>query len=442
MKKSVVAIVGRPNVGKSTLFNRICKKRSAIVDFLEGVTRDRKYETAEWNGKQFILVDTGGIIPKSLDQIDNAVKIQAELAIEEADVILFLVDTKVGITAMDEQIASILSPHREKVMLVANKVDNEKDQLDVYDFMKLGFGEPFSVAALHGRNMGNFLDELTGLLTDFFEEETEETIHVAIVGKPNVGKSSLLNKLLGQQSVIVSDVPGTTRDSIDASIRFFGKKITFIDTAGLRKKTKVKYGIEYFSTMRTIESVQRADIVVLVLDATEEVSNQDQKIASYAIRNHKDIIILMNKWDLIKKTNHSVKEYSKKINEQLQFIEHAPILFISALSGQRVQKILETIIDVYAESQKRIPTARLNEFLEKVVNFFPPSHSSGKHAKIYFCTQIRSHPPTFVFFCNNPKLITVSYRRYLENKIRDEFKFAGAAVRLFFRGRSANDFLE
>jgi GTP-binding protein len=442
MKKSIVAIVGRPNVGKSTLFNRICKKRSAIVDFQEGVTRDRKYETADWNGKYFLLVDTGGIIPKSIDQIDTAVKIQAEIAIEEADVVLFVVDAKVGVTAMDEQITSILSPHRKKVMLVANKTDNEKDLLEIYDFLKLGLGEPYAIAALHGRNMGNFLDDLTSILSDCSEDDTEESIKVAIVGKPNVGKSSLLNRLLGQQSVIVADTPGTTRDSIDASIHYFEKKITFIDTAGLRKKSKVKYGIEYFSTMRTLESVLRADVTLLILDATDEVSNQDQKIASYALRNHKDIIILMNKWDLVKKDNHSVKEFTKKINEQLNFIEHAPVIFISALSGQRVQKVLETVLDVYAESQKRIPTARLNSFLEKVVGYYPPSHSSGKHVRIFFCTQILSHPPTFVFFCNNPKLVTVTYRRYLENKIREEFQFSGAALRLFFRGRTANEFVD
>jgi GTPase len=435
MKKSIVAIVGRPNVGKSTLFNRVCKKRSAIVDFEEGVTRDRKYETAEWNGKFFILVDTGGIIPKSLDKIDNAVKLQAEIAIEEADVILFLVDAKVGITTMEEHIASILSPHRDKVILVANKVDNEKDHLEIFEFMKLGFGEPFPVGALHGRNMGNFLDELATCVNDMPEEEAEETIKVAIVGKPNVGKSSLLNKLIGQQSLIVSDVPGTTRDSIDLSMKYFDKKITFIDTAGLRRKAKIKYGVEYFSTMRTIESVGEADIVLLMLDATDDVSNQDQKIASYALRNHKDIIILMNKWDLIVKDNQSTKKFTKKIIDQLKFIDHAPIIFVSALTGQRVQKILEKVIEVYTESQKRIPTAKLNTFLEKVVGFFPPSHSSGKHAMIYYCTQIRSHPPTFIFFCNNPKLITVSYRRYLENKLRDEYKFAGAALKLLFRGR-------
>ncbi len=439
MRKNIVAIVGRPNVGKSTLFNRICKKRSAIVDFQEGVTRDRKYETAEWNGKYFLLVDTGGIIPKSTEKLDKAVKLQAEFAIEEADKILFLVDAKVGITDMDLQIAKILSPYRDKVFLTANKVDNEKDLLDVFDFMKLGFGEPFPIAAIHGRNMGNFLDALTSTLENYLEEDCEDSIHIAIVGKPNLGKSSLLNKLLGQQSVIVSDEPGTTRDSIDLSIRYFGKKFVFIDTAGLRKKSKIKYGIEYFSNLRTIESIKRADVVLLLLDATDEVSNQDQKIASYAIRNHKDIIILFNKWDLITKDNSSVKEYIQKIHDQLNFVEHAPVMFVSALTGQRVQTILKKIVHVYDESKKRIPTAKLNDFLEKVVGFFPPAHSSGKHTRIYFCTQVRSHPPSFVFFCNNPKLVTVSYRRYLENKLREEFSFAGTAIRLFFRGRNKND---
>ena len=439
MNKSIVAIVGRPNVGKSTLFNRLCKKRSAIVDFEEGVTRDRKYEEAEWNGKRFLLVDTGGIIPKSANQIDAAVKLQAEIAIEEADYILFVVDAKVGTTDVDLEIARILSNHRDKVMLVANKVDNEKDHLEIYDFMQLGFGEPFPIAAVQGRNTGNFLDELVKHVNDCNEEEDSSAIKVALVGKPNVGKSSLINKLIGQQSLIVSDVPGTTRDSIDLHIQYFNQKITFIDTAGLRKKSRINYGVEYFSSMRTIESIRKADIVLLVLDATEEISNQDQKIASFSMRRSKDLIILVNKWDLLKKDNHTVNEFTKKVKKKLIFADHAPVLYTSALTGQRVQTILKKLLEVYAESQKRIPTSQLNQFLERTISRFPPSHSSGKHAKIYFCTQINTHPPTFVFFCNNPKLITIHYRRYLQNQLRDTFTFEGAAIKTYFRGRSGED---
>ena len=440
MKKSVVAIVGRPNVGKSTLFNRICRKRSAIVDFEEGVTRDRKYEDAEWTGQYFVVVDTGGIIPKSSNSIDKAVKFQAEVAIEEADLILFMVDAKTGNTDIDMEIARILSDQREKVMLVANKVDSEKDELEIYDFMQLGFGEPFAIAAIQGGNIGNFLDEVIKHINAApSPPEEEDSIKIAIVGKPNVGKSSLVNRITGQDINIVTDIPGTTRDSIDTSITHFGKKYTFIDTAGLRRKKRIKYGVEYFSTMRTIESINRADVVLIILDATSEISTQDQKIVSYAARNFKDIIILYNKWDLIEKTNVTVGEYIKKILAELRFVEFAPVVFISALTGQRVSKILDLILKVEEESRKRIPTSELNRFLEKAIGKFPPTHSSGKHTKIYFCTQVKTHPPTFVFFCNDPKLITTHYKRYLNNQLRETFKFEGASIKIFFRGRSADD---
>ena len=436
MKKSVVAIVGRPNVGKSTLFNRICRKRKAIVDFEEGVTRDRKYEEAEWSGNTFILVDTGGIIPKSVDKIDKAVKFQAEIAIEESDLILFLVDAKVGTTDMDMEVAKILSGHREKVMLVANKVDNEKDELEVYDFLKLGFGDAFPIAANQGRNTGNFLDELiTNIQKVPANEEDDDSIKIALVGKPNVGKSSLINRIMGEQTTIVTDVPGTTRDSIDLHLNYHQTKMTFIDTAGLRKKKRIQYGVEYFSNMRTIESINRADVVLLILDAMEEISNQDQKIASYAARNYKEIIILVNKWDLVKKDNSSVGEFVSNIKRILPFAQFAPIIFISALTGQRVQKIMDIIQKVEAESKKRIPTSELNKFLEKVTTKFPPTHSSGKHTKIFYCTQVKVHPPTFIFFCNNPKLVTEHYRRYLRNQIREYFKFKGTSIKTLFRQR-------
>ncbi|HHE37420.1 MAG TPA: ribosome biogenesis GTPase Der [Candidatus Cloacimonetes bacterium] len=429
-------MVGRPNVGKSTLFNRICRKRKAIVDFEEGVTRDRKYEEAEWSGNTFILVDTGGIIPKSVDKIDKAVKFQAEIAIEESDLILFLVDAKVGTTDMDMEVAKILSGHREKVMLVANKVDNEKDELEVYDFLKLGFGDAFPIAANQGRNTGNFLDELiTKIQKVPANEEDDDSIKIALVGKPNVGKSSLINRIMGEQTTIVTDVPGTTRDSIDLHLNYHQTKMTFIDTAGLRKKKRIQYGVEYFSNMRTIESINRADIVLLILDAMEEISNQDQKIASYAARNYKEIIILVNKWDLVKKDNSSVGEFVSNIKRILPFAQFAPIIFISALTGQRVQKIMDIIQKVEAESKKRIPTSELNKFLEKVTTKFPPTHSSGKHTKIFYCTQVKVHPPTFIFFCNNPKLVTEHYRRYLRNQIREYFKFKGTSIKTLFRQR-------
>ena len=437
MRKSIVAIVGRPNVGKSTLFNRICRKRSAIVDFEEGVTRDRKYEEAEWSGHNFIVVDTGGIIPRSNNSIDKAVKFQAEVAIEEADFILFVVDTKTGTTAIDMEVAKILSPHRDKVLLVANKTDNEKDELEIYDFLQLGFGDPFPIAAIHGRNTGNFLDEVVKNIDTLSSNEIveEDVIKVAIVGKPNVGKSSLINRLSGKEGNIVTDIPGTTRDSIDLNLTYKNKKFTFIDTAGLRRKKRIKYGVEYFSTMRTIESINRADIVLLLLDASDDISTQDQRIASYAARNYKEIILIYNKWDLIEKDNSSVGKYIEKIKSELKFVEFAPVIFISALTGQRAHKIYELLLKVDEESKKRIPTSQLNKFLQKVTIKFPPAHSSGKHSMIYYCSQVKTQPPTFVFFCNNAKLITTHYKRYLNNQLREEFKFSGATIKTIFRSR-------
>jgi GTPase len=436
--KNIVAIVGRPNVGKSTLFNRICRKRTAIVDSEEGITRDRKYEEAEWSGYKFNLVDTGGIIPKSDDRIDKAVKFQAEIAIEEADLILFTVDAKVGTTDVDLEISRILSSKRDKVMLIANKVDNEADELEIYDFLKLGFGEPFPVAAVQGRNVGNLLDEILDKLEKIpvEDKEDDDSVKIAIVGKPNVGKSSLVNKIMGEDITIVTEIPGTTRDSIDLQLKHFQRNLILIDTAGLRKKKRIKYGVEYFSSMRTIESINRSDVVLLVLDATQEISTQDQKIASYAVRNYKDIILLINKWDLIDKDNSTIGDFINKINRELPFVQFAPKIFVSALTGQRVRKILDMILEVEAESKKRIPTSELNKFLARAIGKFAPSHSSGKHTKIYYCTQIKSHPPTFVFFCNNAKLVTKHYRKYLENQLRDSFKFAGASLKVFFRGRN------
>lgn len=438
--KNIVAIVGRPNVGKSTLFNRICRKRLAIVDAQEGITRDRLYQETYWAGISFIVVDTGGIIPKAEDEIDKAVKFQAEIAMEEADVVIFLVDAKVGTTDLDLEVARILSPHREKIILAANKVDNEKDQLEIYDFLQLGFGEAFPLAAIHGRNVGNFLDIVISRLKQIpVVNEAEDAIKVAIVGKPNVGKSSIVNKLTGSETNIVTTVPGTTRDAIDTSIRHFGQKITIIDTAGLRRKKRIKYGVEYFSSMRTIESINRAQVVLLIIDATEVVSTQDQKIASYAHRNFKDIVIVINKWDLIEKDNSSVGKFISDLNRELPFLQYAPKIFVSALTGQRIRQILDIIMEVEAESRKRIPTAELNKFLSRATGHFAPSHSSGKHSKIYYCTQVKSAPPTFVFFCNNPALITKQYRKYLENQLREQFKFQGVPLRVFFRGRDADD---
>lgn len=441
MKKRIAAIVGRPNVGKSTLFNRLCRKRSAIVDSEEGITRDRKYEEVEWSGKEFILVDTGGIIAKPTDSISQAVKMQAELAIIESDLILFLVDNQVGITDLDHTVAKILLPHHKKVLLVANKADNHEDEVSAYGFMKLGFGEPSVISASHGRHIGDLLDRIIDNIetADYDEQEEEEEIRIAIVGKPNVGKSSILNRLVGENTAIVDSTPGTTRDSIDSKLTYYGKKFRFIDTAGLRRKKSISYGVELFSVMRTIESINRSDIVVLIIAADEPISDQDQKIASYAARNHKSIIVVVNKWDLLKKNNSTTGEFVKNIKEELVFIDYAPILFISALTNLRVRKILETIVRIYEQSTKRIPTSELNDFLQKILAKRPPTHSTGKHTKIYYCTQQSTNPPVFIFFCNNAALINKNYRRYLYNRLREEYAFEGASLKMVYRSRAEKD---
>ncbi len=441
MRKQVVAIVGRPNVGKSTLFNRLCRKRSAIVDFESGITRDRKYEDVEWNGKVFSVVDTGGIVADSTESMDQLIRYQAAIAIEEADLILFVVDAKTGITDLDSAIGKMLLPRRNNVVLVVNKVDNEKDEFDLYEFLKLGFGDAFPISASQGRNTGKFLDVLMDLIpAQEINEEEEDTIKIAIVGKPNVGKSSIVNKLLGSEQVIVSEVPGTTRDSIDTDLRFKGKKLTIIDTAGLRRKAKVKYGVEYFSSMRTLETVDKADVVVLVLAADEEISNQEQRIASYARRKFKDLIIVVNKWDLPEdKDNFTVGKFVTTVKEELSFIDYAPILFISALTGQRVQKILDMVLEVDESSHVRIPTAQLNEFREDIINKHAPSHHTGRHIKLKYMTQVEMHPPTFLIFCNAPKLLSEAYKRYIHNQIREKFHFKGATIRIIFKGKGGDD---
>ncbi len=410
---------------------------------MEGVTRDRKFEEVEWNGRCFVIVDTGGIIPRSANTIDQAVRFQAEISIEESDFILFMVDAHVGVTDMDMEITRILSTHRNKVMLVANKVDNEKFALDLHEFLQLGFGEAFPIAAVQGRNTGNFLDALLERIRTAPQEEEARgeggPLRLAIVGKPNVGKSSLVNRFTGEQTVIVSEVPGTTRDSTDTHLRYHGRDIVLVDTAGLKKKKRIREGVDYFASMRTIESINRADIVLLVLDATEEVSRQDKKIAEYACRTYKDIIAVYNKWDLPEKDTQTTKRYTEEFRYQAPFLAHVPVIFVSALTGQRVRKLLDFAIEVDAESRKRIPTSKLNEFLQRTLGKYSPTHASGKHVKIFFVTQVQTHPPTFVFFCSNPKLVGEGYRRYLHNQLREQFGFAGASLKLRFRGRDKYD---
>ena len=443
MRKYIVSIVGRPNVGKSTLFNRLCRKRSAIVDFEAGITRDRKYEDVEWNGKIFKLVDTGGIVFNSTETIDKMVQHQVMLAIEESDLILFMVDAQTGTTDIDKEIAKILYPHKDKVMLIANKADNEKYEWEVYDFLQLGFGDAIPISASQGRNTGDFLDAVIELIPEtqsiFQLDEKSSATRIAVVGKPNVGKSSIVNLLLGNPKLIVTEIPGTTRDSIDSPFRYHNKDYILIDTAGLRRKTRVNYGVEYFSTLRTIESIDRCDIVVLVLTADEEISVQDMKIASYAKRKMKEIMVVYNKWDLVEKETNTINKYLKELHFQMPFLQFAPVLFISAKTTQRIHKIMETVAKIEEESEKRISTSELNRFMETVIMHRPPTHPSGKHIKIYYITQAAVKPPTFIFFCNTPSLITENYRRYLHNQLREMFKFEGVSIKLIFKGRTKNE---
>ncbi|HNX02759.1 MAG TPA: ribosome biogenesis GTPase Der [Candidatus Cloacimonas sp.] len=443
MRKYIVSIVGRPNVGKSTLFNRLCRKRSAIVDFEAGITRDRKYEDVEWNGKIFKLVDTGGIVFNSVETIDNMVRHQVMLAIEESDLIIFMVDAQTGTTDIDKEIAKILYPHKDKVMLVANKADNEKYEWEVYDFLQLGFGDAFPVSASQGRNTGDFLDIVTerisGTQSTLQAEEKSSATSIAVVGKPNVGKSSIVNLLLGNPKLIVTEIPGTTRDAIDSPFRYHNKDYMLIDTAGLRKKTRINYGVEYFSTLRTIEAIDRADIVILVLTAEEELSVQDIKIASYAKRRMKEIMVVYNKWDLVEKETNTINKYLKELYFQMPFLQFAPVLFISAKTTQRIHRIMETVAKIEEESEKRISTSELNRFMETVIMHRPPTHPSGRHIKIFYITQAAVKPPTFIFFCNTPALITENYRRYLHNQLREMFKFEGVSIKLIFKGRKKEE---
>ncbi len=442
MRKYIVSIVGRPNVGKSTLFNRLCRKRTAIVDFEAGITRDRKYEDVEWNGKVFKLVDTGGIVFDSSETMDKMIKHQALLAIDESDLILFMVDAMTGTTDIDKEIAKILFPHRDKVMLVANKADNEKFEWELYDFLQLGFGDAFPISASQGRNTGNFLDELLSLIPETKEIDHEEkgrATRIAVVGKPNVGKSSIVNLLIGEQKQIVTEIPGTTRDAIDTPIRYHGRDYVLVDTAGLRRKTKVNYGVEYFSVMRTIEAVDRCDVVVLVLTSDEELSTQDIKIASYAKRKMKEILVVYNKWDLVEKETGTTNKFVKEMHLQMPFLQFAPVIFMSAKTGQRIHRVMETIAKIGEESEKRIPTSELNRFMDTVIAKRPPTHPTGRHVKIFYITQAAVKLPTFIFFCNAPALITENYRRFIHNQIREMFKFEGVSIKLIFKGRGKDE---
>ena len=426
-------------MGKSTIFNRMVKRRLAIVDKESGVTRDRKYYQTEWNGYPFIVVDTGGIVPSTKDTMTLSIRDQAELAIEEADLIVFVADCKIGITDYDQQIAKMLFPVQDKVIFTVNKVDNDKEELEVYEFMNLGFGDPIGISAISGRNFSELRDQIVNKLPSLSEMEEqfkEDTIKIAVVGKPNVGKSSLVNKIIGQNAVIVNDIPGTTRDSVHLNFEYNGCNLTIIDTAGLRRKSRVKFGIEYFSNLRSLRSINDADMVLVLLDAQEEISVQDKRIIEYAQSQFKALILVVNKWDVIEKDHKTAKKYEDEIRYSLNYASYAPLIFISAKSGQRVRKLLDLVLFVNKQREKRIPTHDMNAFLQKIVAQNPPTHTSHKRVKFYYASQVDTNPPLFLFVMNNATLITENYKRYIHNQIRNEFGFDGVTIKLKFKDKS------
>lgn len=433
MSSSVVALVGRPNVGKSTLFNRIIGRRDAIVHDVPGVTRDRHYALGEWAGKQFSLVDTGGYVPEAEGVIESAIREQAQIAIDEADVVLFVVDGQTGLLPTDFAIAEILRRSEKKVVLVVNKIDGEKLEQTLGEYYRLGLGDPVPVSALEGRKSGDLLDIVTQHLTTSAPEPVDPRLKLAIIGKPNVGKSSFVNALLQEERHIVTEIPGTTRDPIDAILRYYGEEILLIDTAGLRKRSRVKESVEFYSAIRTLKAIERCDVAVVLLDAAQGLEHQDLRILESAIERKRAVLIAVNKWDLIEKDDQTAQQYERALKERLRLYDFIPIIFISALTRQRIYKVIDMAKQVDAEQNKRISTSELNDTLGADIRTFPPRSRSGKEIKIKFITQVKSKPPVFAFFCNEPKLIDDNYRRYLQNRIRAHFAFAGVPIVLSFK---------
>ncbi len=436
MSKPILAIIGRPNVGKSTLYNRIVRKRDAIVDDQPGVTRDRKYGDADWNGVDFTLIDTGGYLPDSENLIHKAVLNQVQQVIAEADVIAFMVDVTTGVASIDQEIAKVLKKSNKQVLLTVNKVDNETREFELGEFYKLGLGEPIPISAISGRRTGDFLDEVVERFPDTKSkscEQEEPEIKIAVVGKPNVGKSSFVNAVLGQDKLIVTDIPGTTRDAIDTPFTYYGHRFLLIDTAGLRKRSRVKEPVEYFSTVRSLASIQRCDVAVIIVDAQDGITDQDKTIIKEAVQFKKGMVLAVNKWDLIEKNSQTAIEFEKQIKESIPYLNYLPIIFISALTHQRVFKVIEIVSSIFQERTKKIKTSELNDYFEPIIQTTTPAAVGGKEIKIKYVTQVKANPPVFAFFCNHPKLIKDNYRSFLENKLRERFGFFGIPLTLVFR---------
>lgn len=430
---NIVAIVGRPNVGKSTFFNRLIQKRQAIVDSVSGVTRDRHYGKTDWNGKEFSVIDTGGYIVGSDDIFEGEIRKQVDLAIEEANAILFLVDAQQGVTDMDMTLAKHLRKSDKLVFLVANKVDNGQIMQEAVELYALGMGDYFCISSINGSGTGELLDELIAKLPDAEAEEDSDLPRFAIVGRPNVGKSSFVNALVGEERNIVTDIAGTTRDSLDTHYTKFGHDFVLVDTAGVRKKKKVSEDLEFYSVMRSIRSIEYSDVCLLLIDATLGFESQDQSIFHLADKNRKGIVILVNKWDLVDKDTHTTKAYEAAIREKIAPFTDVPILFISALTKQRLLKALEIAIKVSEDRKARISTSKLNDVMLPFIEQNPPPATKGKYIRIKFCTQLPTKTPTFAFFANLPQYIKEPYKRYIENKLRESFNFSGVPLQIFFR---------
>ena len=441
MAKPLVAIVGRPNVGKSTFFNQMAGRRIAIVEDTPGVTRDRVYVDCEWQRYKFTLIDTGGIDPNSDDPLLKQMRRQAEIAIETCDVILFFVDGKQGLTSDDQDVADLLRKAGKPVMLVVNKVDNVGMMNDVYDFYQLGMGDPIGISSVNMLNLGDLLEELCGYFPDPDEEEEEgAAVQIAVVGKPNAGKSSLVNRILGEERVMVSDIAGTTRDAIDTRFTDNGEDFVIIDTAGIRRKRAIDAGtLERYSVVRAFSAIDRCDVAILMIDAIEGVTEQDTKIAGYIDEQGKAAIICVNKWDIKDKETGTLEKYVKQVREDLKFMAYAPVLFISALTGKRTDRVLEAVRAAYAEATKRVTTGVLNDVLTDAQTYLQPPSTSGRRLKIYYATQQTTKPPTFVIFLNDEKLMQFGYQRYLENQFRKAFGFEGTPIRFIFRERSRKE---
>ncbi|MCK4513332.1 ribosome biogenesis GTPase Der [bacterium] len=429
----IVAIVGRPNVGKSMLFNRLTRTRAAVVDDQPGVTRDRHYRETDWGGRAFVLVDTGGLVPTVDDGMTGLIKIQASVAMDEADVIVFVVDRTTGATAIDMEIASLLRTSETPLILAVNKVDGDAGEIDVHDFHRLGLGEPHAISALHGRGTGDLMDQVVELIPETEGVGGLEGIRVALVGRPNVGKSSLTNMIAGRDITIVDSTPGTTRDAIDTIVIHDEQRFVLIDTAGLRRKSKIERGVEYYSAMRALKSIERADVVVLVVDATTGIVSQDARIAGFADDAGKGLLIVYNKWDLINKDNSTAGEYVKRAEEDLPFARYAPVLHTSALTGQRATRILTMAADIYAQASNRLKTSKVNQLIHDAADRRPPK--AGRRGNILYATQVGVRPPSFVVFVSDPRAIDNSYRRYLVNQLRREYGFVGTPIRILVRKR-------